>query len=114
MNRFKTSSTSLIVLLCALLPALPAAGQSPQTHGHSFGNAQKWAQIFDDPARGAWQKPHEVIQALALRPDAVIADIGFRMDSRVGPPKSSRIAPEQVKAELQRAGYVLREEHAFL
>jgi hypothetical protein len=24
----------------------------------------------------AWQKPHEVIPALALRPDAVVADIG--------------------------------------
>ena len=34
------------------------------------------AQVFDDPQRDAWQKPHEVIQALALKPDAVIADIG--------------------------------------
>jgi len=32
--------------------------------------------MFDDPERDAWQKPHEVIQALALKPDAVIADIG--------------------------------------
>ena len=32
--------------------------------------------MFDDPKRDAWQKPHEVIQALALKPDAVIADIG--------------------------------------
>lgn len=210
MNRFKIASTSLIVLVCALLPALPAAAQSPHSHNHSFGNAQRWAQIFDDPSRDAWQKPHEVIQSLKLKPDAVIADIGsgtgyfsarfanmvpqgrvygldtepdmvkyladrakreglknviavaaqpgnlqlpekadliifvdvyhhvdsretyfrhlqdslktggrlaiidFRLDSRVGPPRSSRIAPEQVKAELQRAGYVLREEHAFL
>ena len=49
---------------------------SPQTHQHSFGGAEHWAQIFDDPKRDAWQKPHEVIQALALKPDAVIADIG--------------------------------------
>jgi SAM-dependent methyltransferase len=38
--------------------------------------AEQWAHIFDDPKRDAWQKPHEVIQALALKPDAVIADIG--------------------------------------
>lgn len=205
-----TRHALLITLSFALLPALPAAAQSPHTHEHSFGDAQKWAQIFDDPKRDAWQKPHEVIQALKLKPDAVIADIGsgtgyfsarfanmvpqgrvygldtepdmvkyladrakreglknvtavqakpgdprlpekadvvilvdvyhhvgnreqyfrqlqnslkpggrlavidFRMDSPDGPPKAARLAPEQVKAELQRAGYVLAEEHAFL
>jgi len=58
-----------------LLPGL-AAAQTPQTHQHSFSGAEQWAHIFDDPKRDAWQKPHEVIQALALKPDAVIADIG--------------------------------------
>jgi len=32
--------------------------------------------VFDDPKRDATQKPHEVIMALALKPDAVVADIG--------------------------------------
>ena len=32
--------------------------------------------MFDDPKRDGWQKPHEVIQALALKPDATVADIG--------------------------------------
>jgi predicted methyltransferase len=54
----------------------PAVAQSPHTHQHSFGGAENWAQIFDDPKRDATQKPHEVIQALALKPDAVVADIG--------------------------------------
>jgi predicted methyltransferase len=53
-----------------------AAAQSPHTHDHSFSGAEEWAKVFDDPKRDAWQKPHEVIQALALKPDAVIADIG--------------------------------------
>jgi len=66
----------LIALSYALLPARPAAAQSPHTHEHRFGGAEKWAQVFDDPQRDVWQKPHEVIQALALKPDAVIADIG--------------------------------------
>ena len=199
-----------VLLLCALLPAAPAAAQTPHTHDHSFSGAEHWAKVFDDPKRDAWQKPHEVIQALKLKPDAVIADIGsgtgyfsarfshmvpqgrvygldtepdmvkylaerakreglknvtavlakpgdprlpekadvvvlvdvyhhvenreqyfrrlqnslkpggrlavidFRMDSPVGPPPAGRIAPEQVKTELQRAGYRLTEEHGFL
>lgn len=53
-----------------------ARAQTPHTHHHSFSGAEHWAQVFDDPKRDAWQKPHEVIQALALRPDAVVADIG--------------------------------------
>jgi predicted methyltransferase len=193
-----------------LLAAVTAAAQAPHTHRHSFGDAEKWAHVFDDPERDAWQKPHQVIQALGLRPDAVIADIGagtgyfavrfanmvpagkvyavdvepdmvrylaerakkekrpnvvavkgaagdprlpekadlvvlvdvyhrieqreryfralaaslkpggrvavidFRMDSPSGPPKSARVAPERVKAELAAAGYALSEEHGFL
>jgi predicted methyltransferase len=206
-----SSLTAALVLsaFAGLLPG-PAAAQSPQTHQHSFGGAEHWAQIFDDPKRDAWQKPHEVIQALALKPDAVIADIGsgtgyfsarfanmvpkgrvygvdtepdmvkylserakreglnnitavagapddprlpekadliilvdvyhhvgdreryfrqlqkslkpggrlavidFRMDSPEGPPKSARIEPERVKAELKQAGYALAQEHTFL
>jgi cyclopropane fatty-acyl-phospholipid synthase-like methyltransferase len=201
---------SLIILAGAWLVALPAAAQSPHTHDHSFGDADKWAKVFDDPKRDAWQKPHQVIQALALKPDAVIADIGsgtgyfamrfahmvpkgrvygldtepdmvkylaerarkegmpnvtaiivapgepkfpekvdlavlvdvfhhidgreryfeklrallkpggrvaiidFRMDSPEGPPKAARIAPEQVKAEMKKAGYAVEREHGFL
>ena len=52
------------------------AAQSHHTGHHSFSDAEAWAKKFDDPKRDAWQKPHEVIQALNLKPDAVIADIG--------------------------------------
>ena len=207
----KSIKPFVVVLATALgLTAASVPAQSPHTHQHSFGDAQKWSQIFDDPKRDAWQKPHEVIQALALRADAVIADVGsgtgyfsarlanmvpqgrvyavdtepdmvhyvadrarreglknltavaakpddaklpqkadlvlfvdvyhhienrqryfrrlaesikqggrvaiidFRMDSPDGPPKSARIVPERVKAELKSAGYELAQEHSFL
>lgn len=53
-----------------------ALAQAPHTHHHGFSDARKWSKIFDDPQRDAWQKPHDVIAALKLKPDAVIADIG--------------------------------------
>ncbi len=210
MNRISSLTAALVLSAFAGLLPGPAAAQSPSTHQHSFGGAEQWAQIFDDPKRDAWQKPHEVIQALALKPDAVIADIGsgtgyfsvrfanmtpkgrvygvdtepdmvkylserakreglknitavqaepddprlpektdliilvdvyhhvgdreryfrrlrnslkpggrlavidFRMDAPEGPPRSARIAPDRVKAELKRAGYALAREHTFL
>ena len=49
----------------------------------------------------------------SLRPEGRIAVIDFRLDSPEGPPKAARIAPEQVKAELARAGYALAEEDGF-
>ena len=204
------ASLFLTLLAGAALLAGPAAAQSPHTHQHGFGDAEKWAHVFDDPKRDAWQKPHEVIQALALAPDAVIADVGagtgyfavrlanmvprgrvyavdvepdmvkylgerakkekrgnlvavagkaddprlpekvdlailvdvyhhvgereryfrnlraslkpggrvaiidFRMESRQGPPKAARIAPQRVVAELKNAGYTLAAQHDFL
>jgi predicted methyltransferase len=64
-----------LLIACAFLGG-SAIAQTPSTHQHSFGDAAKWAHVFDDPKRDAWQKPHEVIQALGLKPDAVVADIG--------------------------------------
>jgi predicted methyltransferase len=193
-----------------LLFAAVVHAQSPQTHEHAFDHADNWSRVFDDPARDAWQKPHEVMGALALKRDAIVADIGagtgyfsarlsrmlpqgkvyavdvepdmvkylgeraareglknlfpvtgsgseanlpepvdlvllvdvyhhvgervryfdnlknslkagarvaiidFRLDAKDGPPRAARIAPAQVKTEMQRAGYALSAEHAFL
>ena len=76
MKRISLLTLGLAVLGYAALLAGPAAAQSPHTRDHSFGDSEKWAKVFDDPKRDAWQKPHEVIRALAPKPDAVIADIG--------------------------------------
>ena len=65
-----------LLLVTVLLAATAMIAQTPHTHEHSFSGAEQWAHYFDDPARDAWQKPHEVIGALALRADAKVADIG--------------------------------------
>jgi len=64
------------VMINLCLISLVALAQTPHTHQHGFSGAEQWAQVFDDPERDKWQKPHEVIQALALKPDSIVADIG--------------------------------------
>ncbi|WP_309891662.1 class I SAM-dependent methyltransferase [Archangium sp.] len=83
---------ALLCLLTALLLCTTAckhgeshgAAQSG-THGgghhgggmpHRFENAEEWAKRFEEPERDAWQKPDEVVAALALAPEAKVADIG--------------------------------------
>src|SRR4051812_40136582 len=202
--------SALAAALAGWLVAGAAFAQSPHTHEHRFDDASKWARVFDDPARDAWQKPHQVIRALRLAPDARVADIGsgtgdfsvrlahavpkgrvygvdtepdmvkylterarreqlanvvpvagtpgdaalpakvdlvlmvdvyhhiadreayfgrlraslrpggrvaiidFSETSAAGPPKRERVSPTRVRAEMQRAGFTLAEEHAFL
>jgi cyclopropane fatty-acyl-phospholipid synthase-like methyltransferase len=65
-----------ILFVSVLFGAGHAVAQAPHTHQHSFSDAEKWAKVFDDPERDRWQKPHEVIMALQLAPDAIVADIG--------------------------------------
>lgn len=65
-----------LAALAVVFLAAGARAQAPHTHEHTFEGADKWSEVFDDPKRDSWQKPHEVIQALALKPDAAVADIG--------------------------------------
>jgi SAM-dependent methyltransferase len=70
--------TCVLVLGC--IPAMPQ--EHPPTssehagHNHPFDNAEKWSAEFDNPARDQWQKPHEIVTALSLRPTDLVADIG--------------------------------------
>jgi predicted methyltransferase len=83
-------------------PSSPAPGDhaGPGAHhhhgaqplGHRFNDANKWAPIFDDPARDAWQKPDLVVEALGITPGMTVADIGAgtgyfeaRLSKAVGP-----------------------------
>jgi len=57
-----------------------STGTPPMDHmsspHHSFGNAEKWAESFDDPKRDEWQKPDDVLDALHLQPADRVADLG--------------------------------------
>ena len=43
---------------------------------HPPQSAAEYAKVLNDPARDSWQKPHEVVMALNLKPTDVVADIG--------------------------------------
>ncbi len=62
------------VLVSALVPALEAC--HGHHAGHRFGDAEHWAQKFEDPARDIWQKPEVVLTTLELEPHHTVADIG--------------------------------------
>jgi arsenite methyltransferase len=63
--------TLIGLLACLLL----GAAQTMRQH-HPPVNAGEYARVLEDPGRDAWQKPHEVVMALGLKPDQAIADIG--------------------------------------
>ena len=43
---------------------------------HDFSDTKKFAKMFDNPKRNAWQKPQEVVRLLELKPGMHVADIG--------------------------------------
>ena len=64
--------------LCLLVAAL-ACDTTPSdraTATHSFADVGYWSKIFDDPKRDVWQRPKELVAALALQPGQTVADVG--------------------------------------
>lgn len=53
-----------------------ALAQVPGQHHSKHMDAAEYARVLDDPSRDEWQKPHQVIEALQLKKDEVVADIG--------------------------------------
>lgn len=65
----------------AKAPVSDAAAPHGHTHHgqglhHRFDGAEGWAKVFDAPDRDAWQKPETVLDALALTPKSLVADVG--------------------------------------
>jgi SAM-dependent methyltransferase len=49
-----------------------------------------------------------------MKPGARLAIIDFRKDAPSGPPEEFRFTPDQISAELTRAGFALQSSHDFL
>ncbi len=86
---------SLALVGCVWLQAVVMAQDSTQRDLHQMHQLHQdpkaYIAMLDDPARDAYQKPHEVITALDLKPGEVIADLGagsgyftFRLARHVG------------------------------
>jgi predicted methyltransferase len=74
----RSASLALPALVAIGLPALAGAQAAapPAEMHHRHGDARAYVASLDDPARDAYQKPDEVMKALALRPGETVADIG--------------------------------------
>lgn len=68
-------ATGLALLLLAAA-GLCAAPTHDATSHRRFDDPTYWSSVFDDPARAAWQKPDQVVAALALQPGQCVADLG--------------------------------------
>jgi ubiquinone/menaquinone biosynthesis C-methylase UbiE len=88
----------------------PAAAQAPRDHQEMHRlhkDPAAYIAALEDPKRDAYQKPHEVLQALAVKDGEVIADIGagsgyfaVRLARHVG--KAGRVYAVDVSADMIR------------
>jgi len=83
------------LLMAALAAGVVISAQAPtsmQDVHRLHTDPAAYIKALEDPARDAYQKPHEVLTALGLKPGEVIADIGagsgyfsLRLAHHVGP-----------------------------
>ena len=72
-----TRATLLALTVFSLTRGVAAqTAATPQEMGHRHGDPAAYIASLENPARDAYQKPQEVVTALALREGEVIADIG--------------------------------------
>jgi SAM-dependent methyltransferase len=75
--REKARLISAAALVAVSLTAQPLRAVDYEATSHRrFANPENWTRVFDDPHRAEWQKPEEVVRALALAPGMRVADIG--------------------------------------
>jgi predicted methyltransferase len=86
----------------------------PDHMQHRFDDPERFAKSFDDPDRDAWQMPARVIEALGLRADGSVADIGagtgyFTMRLATAVPKGTVYA---VDVEAAMLDFIRKRAHA--
>ena len=79
-------------LLLPFLQAQDAQKKTMQDMHQLHQDPKAYIASLEDPTRDEWQKPHEVVMALGLKPGEIIADIGagsgyfaLRFANHVGP-----------------------------
>lgn len=99
-------------LTVIVLFSFPFYGQDRVDRDHQqmhrlHQDPEAYIAMLEDPERDAYQRPHEVIQALQLKAGEVIADIGagsgyftFRLAQHVGP--NGRIYAVDIEPEMIR------------
>jgi ubiquinone/menaquinone biosynthesis C-methylase UbiE len=66
----------LLAVALACFAVTAHAGPHDATSRRSFDDVDHWTSVFDDPERDAWQKPDELVRALAVSPGSTVADLG--------------------------------------
>jgi len=69
-------SPALPLVLALAAPLLAQEPASPHEMHQRHADPQAYIASLEDPARDAYQKPQEVLSALALREGEVVADVG--------------------------------------
>jgi arsenite methyltransferase len=100
--------TQIPVAVLAIVPVLAAAQNPPKSmeEMHRLHQDSKaYIAVLEDPARDAYQKPHEVVESLGIKEGETIADIGagsgyfaFRFSRHVGP--SGRIYAVDIDPDM--------------
>lgn len=102
-------SRVLTVLALASAAIAPAAQSPRDPHDmhRLHGNPAAYIAALEDPKRDGYQKPREVMEALAIKPGEVIADIGagsgyftIRLAHHVGP--TGRVYAVDVSPDMVR------------
>ena len=69
--------THLVAAAALATSAVAAQAPKNQHEMHRLhGDPAAYIKALEDPKRDAYQKPHEVMEALAIKPGEVVADIG--------------------------------------
>jgi cyclopropane fatty-acyl-phospholipid synthase-like methyltransferase len=76
MRRSGLASATLVLGLGVVALAQDAQPRSSEDMHRLHQDSKAYIAMLEDPARDAYQKPHEVITALDLKPGEVVADIG--------------------------------------